>query len=511
MTPFFKKTKKLIVSPKRFFADRKKKIEQATRTKKAPPSNPPKKTAIPNKEVIVYLNDRHADSEKLQKHILKTISKHAPVRKGHYRLDKDEILFEIKGVPLIARTSTPVQNEIFIKGFLLITYEDEAPSEFSAEKKILFQLLHKINVDHMKLLGDFNLLYHYYEDRPERNEKAQIKYALSAGIYTEEITNKAVNLLNEHYATLPTNETILIFKKLYRILGTEQRLELIANKLAAAAHKELPTVDFIMFLAAFFTESGDYKKAIELAEKAKLKDPSAWERNRFLGLSYLLYSSGITTEEWAKRDHELYLILNKNEWEFERYIENNRNNLAIVGNSPVEQSKKQGHVIDGNLKVARFNSAITSFPHSVDYGKKTNILVINPRYYETQRNRKFNLDYIVISDGNLYSTKDLAYKLHDLIQHTDRLCLIPRRIDLSTTQTLAASPSSGLKLLAWLYEINGPIHNDKLYGFSFTDQGHGIATSYASGRRIGLNTIHNWSSEKSYFESIILSELPETA
>ncbi|WP_312971733.1 glycosyltransferase family 29 protein [Atlantibacter sp.] len=258
-----------------------------------------------------------------------------------------------------------------------------------------------------------------------------------------------------------------------------------------------------MNLAAFFTESGSYDAALELANKAKEKDKEAWSKHRYLGLTFLLTSNDLLKDEWALKDSKLFLELSRNQWLFEDYITNNWAQVAIVGNAPKELHLKKGILIDQYEKVVRFNGAITEYPYSIDYGKKTNILVINPRYFETPRNAKYDLDFIIISDGNLYSSKNISLKLHDLSQFSSRICFLPRKLDISLTKRISASPSSGLKFLSWLYSINGPISRARIFGFSLTDQSYGVATSYSSGQRVGLNTIHNWTNEKEYLESII--------
>ncbi|MDV5665455.1 hypothetical protein, partial [Leclercia adecarboxylata] len=108
-----------------------------------------------------------------------------------------------------------------------------------------------------------------------------------------------------------------------------------------------------------------------------------------------------------------------------------------------------------------------------------------------------------ISDGNLYSSKNLSLKLHDLEQYCENICLIPRKLDIQLTQEIGASPSSGLKFLTWLYKIQGQVKRKNIYGFSMIDQRHGMATSYCKGTRTGLNTIHNWEQEKKYMETIV--------
>lgn len=505
MNVLYRKTRKLILNPKKFIQDSKflNASKQHKKNTQEQNKNPSINSIITKDIINLYLSEQYTNSLKLQSHIENCCSKHVNLKIGDYRLSSNEVLFEFDGNILTYDISFPFENNTIIKGLLLLTPKE---TEFDGNSEFLNKIsnaAHQINVLHMKLLNDFNSLYFYYKDRPECTDVSKVKYALNAGIYTTEIITAATTLLDSKYLTLHQNDLILIFRKLYRILGPDPKLESIANKLASSIRKQLFPVQFIMLLAAFFTESGEYEKAIEMANKAKSKDKDAWSRYRFLGLTHLLFKSGALEDEWAKKDHDLFLQLAKNEWEFETYALTNGSSMSIVGNSPIEVGLKKGTEIDRNYKVVRFNGAITDYPFSVDYGRKTNILVINPRYYETPRNRKFGLDFIIISDGNLYSTKNLALKLHDLQEHADKICLLPRNIDLKLTQQIGASPSSGLKYLSWLYSINGPVSRQNIFGFSLTDQAHGVATSYSNGRRVGLNTIHNWSSEKYHMESIL--------
>lgn len=513
MNKVLRKTRKLLKDPKAFFADSKllKSKETTDNTHHISPSKKNNQAQKDNKKkYTAYFNENFTSSAVFKEHLTKIIESEANIVPGDYRIKNDQVLFKKDNDVFICKITQPVENEQLIKGVLpfksdvLLSVNNKNTSEF-------LRLLHLLNVKHMKVIGDFNMLYEYYSDRPESNEQSQIKYALSAGIYTEDIINRSILLINSKYLTLPMPDLVLIFRKLYRVVGTDPRLESIANKLAASIRKQVYSVPFTMLLAAFFTESGEYEKAIEMALKAKSKESDAWSKHRYLGLTYLLYKNCHIEDEWAKQDSALFLELSKNEWEFEGYITENHQNINIIGNAPNEIGFKKGNLIDLGDKVARFNGAITDFPHCVDYGKKTNVLIINPRYYETQRNNKFGLDYIVISDGNLYSSKNIAYKLHDLFHCCDKITFIPRRIDIALTQKIAASPSSGLKFMEWIFAVNGKIPAENLYGFSLVDQGHGVATSYSKGRRVGLNTIHNWSNEQLHMDSLLLKKEQESA
>ncbi|EGE4340431.1 TPA: glycosyltransferase family 29 protein [Escherichia coli] len=503
MNKLYRKTRKLVLNPVSFFKDSKplssiviKKSDSNVKNIKQ------NKVSSNNKNtIIVFINDSFKNNDKLKNHLIKTIQPICTLKISNFRLKKNEILLSSGAEFLLVKINPVCENNTIVKGFLLI---EAITSTTTSDLSPFTNIIHKINVAHMKSINDFNMLYNYYSNRKEATEQSLIKYALSAGIYSEDIINRAIIIMEENSNTLSQSDVILFFKKLYRVLGTDGKLEKIANNIFNQCKKNIYPIHFMMSIAAFFTESGAYDKAIELALKAKAKDKNAWLNNRYLGLTYLLVESNLLKEEWAVKDSNLFLSLRKNEWDFENYVLNFKDNIALVGNSPIELGKRKGTKIDSFPKVARFNSAITEYPYYLDYGRKTNILVINPRYYETQRNMKHGLDYIIISDGNLYSSKNISYKLHDLMQFTSKICFIPRRVDIRLTHEISSSPSSGLKFIHWIYSISGHVLNSNIFGFSMNDQSHGVATSYSSGKRVGLNTIHDWNKEKQYFESIIM-------
>ncbi|MDF3829204.1 MULTISPECIES: glycosyltransferase family 29 protein [unclassified Pseudocitrobacter] len=503
MSVLYRKARKLVSNPKGFFQDSK--IFNGNRPTENKRNISTDKFSSKDKEQIqIYLNELSLESKVFYNHCYKIFNAHATLNIGNYRLNDNEILFCLNDDVFVGKIEHPVEDNTLLKGEVLIS-----SVENSCESKsfsVIEGVVHKINVQHMKEINDFNMLYYYYLERPESTEQSQIKYALSAGIYEEKVIRGVVSILNERCDKLQLDDLILFFKKAYRILGTDGRLESIANKICNLSKKKAFPVHFLMTLAAFFVESGAYDKAIEIALKAKEKDVDAWNNHRYLGLTYLLFKNGLINECWAEKEHDLFLMLSRNEWEFEQYLETYSHRLAVVGNAPIELNKKKGKYIDSFDKVVRFNGAITDYPYCIDYGKKTNVLIINPRYYETQRNRKYNLDYLVISDGNLYSTKNLFFKVHDLFQYADKICLLPRKLDIALTQKIAASPSSGLKLMHWVYTISGELCQNQVFGFSLTDQAQGVSTSYSSGRRVGLNTIHNWQREREFLESLISSE-----
>ncbi|ELN8667657.1 glycosyltransferase family 29 protein [Escherichia coli] len=509
MNKIQRKLRKLISNPNAFFRDSKyfnPKIQKEKNEKKPAIEKIKFVSATTKKtpKIKVYLSEVFTSSPIFRNHVSKILNGLVDLECANFRLKPNEILFSTEDEFLLANLNDPVENEILVKGKLLVSISPEIA--VSEDFKAIKNVIHKINVEHMKTINDFNMLYYYYSDREESTEQSLVKYALLAGIYDESVILRALKLMSHDFSSLTQGDSILFFRKLYRVLGTDGRLEKIADNFANQIKKNNYPVHFIMNLAAFFTESGSYEKALDMAGRAKARDRNAWFNHRYLGLTYLLVESKLLKEEWALKESEVFLLLRKNEWEFENYIRDHLDNVCLVGNSPIELGKNKGEKIDSVDKVVRFNGAVVDYPYCLDYGRKTNILVINPRYYETQRNNKYDLDFIIISDGNLYSSKNIIYKVHDLFQFTDKVCFMPKRHDLTLTQNIEASPSSGLKLIHWIYNIMGSLDRNNLFGFSLNDQGHGIATSYSTGRRVGLNTIHDWDKEKAFLDSMIIDK-----
>lgn len=490
MNKIYRKARKLILHPKNFFQDsqilnkKTKSNEQTINTEKTC-QNP----------ISIYINSEYFISELYKEHIKNIFSTtKINIKIGNYRFKYNEALFVNGNTIELVKINTPFIDGCFIKGYFLIEKNLPQDDYFSDQ-------IHKVNVEHMKKINDFNMLYYYYKDRPEATDLSVTKYALNAGIYDSYNISRSLDIINTKYLTMHQSDLNTFFSKLYRVLGTDQKLENIANKLAQSIRKNIYPVAFIMKLSAFFCECGDFEKALEMARIAKSKDKNAWKKFRYLGLSHLLYDSQETNENWAKIESDLFKKLLENQYKFESYIKENK--ITIIGNSPVDVGSRKGSKIDNSGKIFRFNGAITDYPWSVDYGTKTDVLVINPRYYETKRNTKFNLDFIAISDGNLYSSLNLTHKIKDLEIFSENVFLFPRDIDISLTKKITASPSSGLKLLSYIYKLKGPIPRENLHGFSFVDQEHGVATSYSGGTRVGLNTIHDWNKEKEFFDTLI--------
>lgn len=267
MNKVYRKTRKLLLNPKAFFYDSKifnSKIQHDNITPIKAISKIGGSKVLNNKNVDVYISDSFSNNSKLISHVTKIISGLAHLSIGNYRLKDNEILFSCGGEIILATLNHPIEKEVIIKGSLLVT-NNEISEDNNDKLKIIENLIHKINVTHLKYINDFNMLYYYYSARQESTEQSLVKYALLAGVYDESVINRAIILLNENFNTLTQSDSILFFRKVYRVLGTDGRLEKIADHFAAAIKKNTYPVHFIMNLAAFFTESGAYEKALGMA------------------------------------------------------------------------------------------------------------------------------------------------------------------------------------------------------------------------------------------------------
>lgn len=353
-----------------------------------------------------------------------------------------------------------------------------------------------LKVAFWKLADDNKSLFDFYRENPRADALSVVNYGLKGGVYSEDIVARSVNILCTR-KSLTDGQINFIFSKLYRVCGPSSFTEKAVN--AVLREKKRLSASTLMKLASFLCEAGDYTRCVDVAKIARSASKSAWEDNRYIGLSNFLFHERMTNEAWAEQDAFYFDLLRKNQNILPDLI--GGNDFRVVGNSPCDIGKRRGLKIDSSDLVVRFNSAVVDYPHSLDYGSKTDVLVLNPRYYETKRNTKDNLKLIVVSDGSLYATRNLAYRLHDLHGQA-QICLVPDRVDRLLVHALGASPSSGMKILYWLYLCFGPIDRSRLCGFSMVDQNDGVSLNYQSQEKRVLPIIHDWIAERKLLDNI---------
>lgn len=379
-----------------------------------------------------------------------------------------------------------------VKGNALITAESCEDSAFDS-------FFHFANVVHYKITDDFLSLYRHYQFSDRASLKSLTVYALKAGIYSDKILNDTVYLVKNDFGSLSLQDKQLVLNKLHRVYGVNGPMESVLPIYSRNAKNVNPVT--LVRLVTILCEAGEYSEAINLYKKTNETHAAHWAGKRFMGLNAILFRAGVRNDSIAERDNYLFEWVQKCQFEFENYcIEND---VAVVGNSPCEIGLRKGKLIDERDKVIRFNSANIDYPRSEDYGRKTNVVVANPRYFETDRNVKSKLDYAILSDGCVFTTNNISLKVEDYIGFSDKVTFIPKRIDSALVEKLEASPSSGLKILYWIYSARGVIRSADTYGFSMVDQRYGMATSYATSKTKVLSTIHDWNAEAIIFSEIV--------
>ena len=154
-------------------------------------------------------------------------------------------------------------------------------------------------------------------------------------------------------------------------------------------------------------------------------------------------------------------------------------NLAIVGNGPLEIGSKNGKLIDSFDKVARFNNYIVNDKFEVDYGKKTDYWI--SCFWEDVKTRNENYEKVFLPFA-LYSpswSRHKAFFNHEAIRkYWDKMVIMPTDYYKDVKQLMRRvipgcepSPSTGILFLYWLYrEQEGYLNPDHVFGFNFFDR-----------------------------------------
>lgn len=338
-----------------------------------------------------------------------------------------------------------------------------------------------------------------FDFKSERLSPARL--SLDGGIYHNNIFKEIMDLSGLWTSDrLKENDVQYCLRKTWRIFGVNQLSKLLFDR--ALQKSSSFNHETIMLLAAFTLEAGQINRALELAKRAAALQPAAWKWTRYLALSQLIYREGLSKDKWAEDDAKLYEELRQTSHRFQRLIGQYKDSFAVVGNSPVLRGTNCGAEIDSRDLVIRFNSAVRSYPHSLDCGSKLNVLVLNPDFSQTKRQDFRSLDLAVISDGDMYSSRHLWTKLQE-IRGQCSIQLLDSSIDRSVVEMINASPSSGLKTLYWIYSLFGPIDKKNVFGFSLNDQKPGTASSYSKQKAVRMPIVHAWDAERSLFDKMV--------
>ena len=216
MNKIQRKLRKLISNPNAFFRDSKyfNPKMQKEKNEKKPAIEKIKFVSATTKKtpkIKVYLSEVFTSSPRFRNHVSKILNGLVDLECANFRLKPNEILFSTEDEFLLANLNDPVENEILVKGKLLVSISPEIA--VSEDFKAIKNVIHKINVEHMKTINDFNMLYYYYSDREESTEQSLVKYALLAGIYDESVILRALKLMSHDFSSLTQGDSILFFRE----------------------------------------------------------------------------------------------------------------------------------------------------------------------------------------------------------------------------------------------------------------------------------------------------------
>lgn len=269
-------------------------------------------------------------------------------------------------------------------------------------------------------------------------------------------------------------------------------------------------VDFkpeqLMFFAAFFYDAGEYMYSLKLMKMAKEKLPKIWETVRYPALTRLLVREGVISYKWAQAEAELVDYITQQEDEFPRFIRDNRESFAIVGNGPRQIGLGTGNVIDEKNIVIRLNSGKVNANFSADYGWKQNVWVKNHPNYDVKRNDKIpGLQHVIISGSSpLYRTPNSGAYLQEMVEKYGRVTFLPEEFLRQTIASTNRNPSSGIVMLTWLNFLVGELKDQKnVFGFSLNDQKSKQTNHYYRKTSNSSRHTHNWDIEKDYFDKIV--------
>ncbi len=193
----------------------------------------------------------------------------------------------------------------------------------------------------------------------------------------------------------------------------------------------------------------------------------------------------------------------QNAWRdmFSGYLEENRNNICVVGNAATVESSEIGHVVDSYGVVFRFNhfSASNSSVNlqtieQLDIGSRLDVWVCAPNLQPPYPIELDSVEWVVISGP------DVRYQLADwsniipLLNAGKRVLTVPLHIWRSLVHELEAPPSAGLVCLAWLIEILGTPVGIKAAGFQREEVSE--KRYHFALRQHKPSPRHNWAGER---------------
>lgn len=256
-----------------------------------------------------------------------------------------------------------------------------------------------------------------------------------------------------------------------------------------------------LLLAAMFAEIGQFHAVMKYRREAR--ELGAVEKN-FMFLRYRLRQRG-ETKALDNYRFEQFDKLVGYKGTFKKLVLDAEGDVCIVGNGPSMLGKKLGEEIDNHKIVVRFNSYNTEYPHSEDYGCKTDVWVRMPFHPYVKNEPESGHQLIMFSGSNRYYRSYTEWdSLFELIEMGFPVEFFDPKTFYELQAELGSPPTAGLMLCYMLYKIIGPLKPSNFYGFSYldddTEQYHYSDKTADAGKR------HDWSIEADFFKTLLAQD-----
>lgn len=295
----------------------------------------------------------------------------------------------------------------------------------------------------------------------------------------------------------------LLIDHLYKTKGLTRSLMSIM-KYVQNKNKSLPA-DKILKFAAIYNDGGFYTEALSLYNKALEANKALVEEKCYLALTATVTERYPELPGASIEAYNLYKQVEASQKEFVRLVKEANGDVCVVGNSPIELNTGNGENIDSHNLIIRFNNYSTDYPHSKDYGTKTDIWIKSGHYADVKRRDISDYKHIIVSGPNsIHRSPYGADLFKEYVDAGKSVGFFPHSLTTEVISKIEAPPSAGILVLYWLYKLTGPLKRENVYGFSFTDQLENKSSHYFSDASSGDFYHHNWKAERKLFDSLFI-------
>lgn len=251
----------------------------------------------------------------------------------------------------------------------------------------------------------------------------------------------------------------------------------------------------------------------------RLTDPEALPTNilsRLLPLSDYLESRGIPSS-WRSRNAEVremaalyrHFVEERNRMLDE--FSDPRCRIAIVGNSGCETGRGRGREIDSHDRIVRFNYFSADSKFHADYGQRTDLHARTGKSDGDLFCRSVRIGRGLICEPNFLFVPHDWSRMIELVSAGVRLACFPEGFHADLQRELHTAPSTGLAVIALVKSQRRDFSSVNCFGFAFTDQIDGSASSTHYFDNSPPAMTHNWTGERRVFEKLISAPVDSCA